>query len=134
MTENHKKYKNKTTKSLSQTYWCELHGRSGMMGMNGWFNVVTLQKYSQTAAPYPRLLDSVGDSEEREGDRDVEKGCSTGTHKCMTNTQGQIHMYRLSFSQVFSCWSFKTMIGNNHYFCFVTRWFVCHPVIRLLGA
>lgn len=77
-----------------------------------WFNVVTLQKYSQTAAPYPRLLDSVGDSVEREGDRDVEKGCCTGTHKAWPTyrRQGQIRMCTLPFSlqpMGFSIWAWK---------------------------
>lgn len=53
-------------------------------------------KYSQTAASYPRLLDRVGDSEEREGDRNVEKGCCTVLTK-QDDIQGQTQMYRFFF-------------------------------------
>lgn len=72
-------------------------------------------KYSQTAASYPRLLDRVGDSEEREGDRNVEKGCCTVLTKqddiqtAGTNTNVQVFFSFLKSSTV----TFLKQLSND---------------------
>lgn len=109
----------KKTKSLLQTYWCSTGGVTWQESNNGNEWLVSCSdspKYSQTAASYPRLLDRVGDSEEREGDRNVGKGCCTGLTKqddiqtAGTNTDVQVFFY---FSQVVNCYVFETELSND---------------------
>lgn len=94
-------------------------------------------KYSQTAASYPRLLDRVGDSEEREGDRNVEKGCCTVLTK-----QDDIQTYRDKHRCTgflgrqllrFWNWAFKWSEKKKNR-SFLTNWFMCNPVTRDLSV